>query len=182
MRLWFFFTRILWSFYPLFLSPLLNKQAYDFPQVSEEVMRVRLLVNLMIILAISTAWLSGCTSFYYLRHDMLKEPCIRAAKIKMTNESAACQLLSEVSLREYEQAIAEADAWIEANRLTDAEIQKLQQGDVWVGMLAAAAELAWGPPQRVEKAANTQGEEQWFYEGSRRLTVQKDKVFAIQME
>lgn len=145
-------------------------------------MRAKLLANLMIVTAIGTFWLSGCTSFYYLRHDMLREECIRAAKLKMTDESAACQLLGEVSFREYEQAIAEADAWIEANQLSDAEMQRLQQGDVWVGMPAAVAEVVWGPPQRVEKAANAKGEEQWFYEGNKQLTLQKNKVSAIQME
>ena len=145
-------------------------------------MRAKLIANLMIVTAIGTLWLSACTSFYYLRHDMLREECIRAAKLKMTDESAACQLLSEVSFREYEQAIAEADAWIEANHLSDAEMQRLQQGDVWVGMPAAVAEVAWGPPQRVEKAVNHKGEEQWFYEGKKRLTVQKNKVSAIQTE
>lgn len=131
--------------------------------------------------ALASVWLYGCTSFYYLRHDMLKTQCVRAAKLQMTDESAACQLLSEVSLWEYEQAIDEADAWIEANQLSDAQLQRLQQGDVWAGLPAVVAEVAWGPPQRVEKAENT-GEEQWFYEGERRLTVQQNKVTAVQRE
>ena len=124
--------------------------------------------------------LTGCTSVEYVSADTLREPCVKAAKLKVAKHSGTCQLLEEISISDYRQAIAEGHAWIASAGLDEQQIIKIRQGQVWVGMLAEAARLSWGDPYYALAVAGTpRSQEQWVYSRGRRLYVTNGKITVI---
>ena len=124
--------------------------------------------------------LNSCVSVDYLRAEQLRGPCVEAAKLKMVKRSGTCQLLEEISVDDYQQAVAEGDAWIEEVGLDDQQIIKIRQGMVWIGMPAEAARLSWGDPFYIRTITVTpEAQEEWVYARGRRLYVSNGKIIAI---
>jgi hypothetical protein len=137
-------------------------------------------LSILIAIAVLGGGLNSCVSIDYLRPEQLRGPCVEAAKLKIVKRSGTCQLLEEVSIRDYQQAVAEGHAWIEEVGLNDQQIIKIRQGMVWIGMPAEAARLAWGDPFYIRTLTDTpEAREEWIYSRGKRLYVSNGKVTAI---
>lgn len=139
----------------------------------------RKLSVLLITLLSLVSTIIGCGSFHYIKAAELRPACVDAAKLKMAHYSGNCKLLEEISFAEYKKAIAEGEAWIETHDLNDNQIEQIRRGNVWIGMPAEAAKLAWGDPNVVNRGSLAQQREEWIYRGGNYLSIDQGRVSSI---
>jgi hypothetical protein len=134
----------------------------------------------LLILSISLiVSLTSCASFRYTKTEDLSDSCIDAAKVKMAHYAGSCELLREISYKDYKRAVTAGNAWIKAHDLDYKQIQNIRRGSVWVGMPADAAKLAWGAPRTVKKTQSFQHHEEWQYASGNSLLINDGKVTEI---
>jgi hypothetical protein len=134
---------------------------------------------LLILTITLTINLTSCSSFRYAKTEDLQESCTDAAKKKWAHYSSSCNMLKEISYKDYKHAVAAGNAWIKTHNLDYKQIQNIRRGNVWIGMPADAAKLAWGTPEIITKVQPSQRHEEWMYAGGHSLFIQRGKVAKI---